>query len=128
MTRSPNLLIWATLVCNGCICAVCGVGWLRVKHLPQIGVDALFAVCRYFFHLFIFKKMQTQNFVLSLEKVKDCIGFQPGSGLHTSLSGMCDCWFGIEKSKGSTDEDAAKVVLDNLGKVILEMGDRSGSK
>lgn len=36
---------------------------------------------------------------------------------------MCDCWFGLEKQKGVTDEDAAQVVLDNLGKKILEMSD-----
>lgn len=52
---------------------------------------------------------------------KYCIGFEKSSGLHISLSKMCDCWFDIEKSNGATDEAAAKVALDKLGKKMLEM-------
>lgn len=68
--------------------------------------------------------MENTKFTLTLEAVKNCIGFEKGSGLHTSLSGMCDCWFGIEKSKGATDEAAARVALDNLGNHMLKMSER----
>jgi len=61
--------------------------------------------------------MQDQTspkFTLTIEKVKECIAFPLGSPLHTDLCGLCDCWFKIEKSKGATDEDAARSTLDML--------------
>lgn len=58
---------------------------------------------------------------ITLDDVKACIGFPKGSLMYSSLAGMCECWFGIENKKGATDEDAANVALDKLGKKMLEM-------
>ena len=66
------------------------------------------------------------QFVLTLEKVKNCIGFEPGSPEYISLSGMCDFWFVLEKEKGHTDEEAANVALNNLVRRLRQMGEVIG--
>ena len=66
--------------------------------------------------------MENQN--LTLDNVKACIGFDENSGLHRSLSGLCDCWNDIEKANGATDDQAARVALDKLGEKITEMDNR----
>ena len=75
--------------------------------------------------------MQDQTnpkFTLTIEKVKECIAFPPGSPLHTTLCALCDCWFEIEKSKGATDEEAARAAFDGLKEKAFEIADRLNSK
>lgn len=69
-----------------------------------------------------------QKFTLTIEKVKECIAFPAGTPLHTTLCGLCDCWFEIEKSNGSTDEEAARVALDALKEKTVEISDRLNLK
>ena len=42
--------------------------------------------------------------------------------MHTSLCGMVDCWYGIAKKNGATDDDAVSVTLDKLGEKMLQLG------
>lgn len=58
---------------------------------------------------------------MTLESIKDCLAFEKGSGLHRSLSSLCDAWFAIDKKNGASDADAAKVVMDKLGAELLEL-------
>lgn len=58
---------------------------------------------------------------LTIERVKECIAFPKESGIYVSLSGMCDCWYGIAKNEGKTDEQAATIALDKLGAKMLEL-------
>jgi hypothetical protein len=57
---------------------------------------------------------------LTLQSIKDCIAFDKTDLLYTSLSGMCDCWYGIEKQKGLDEKQALSVVLNNLSKEMLK--------
>ena len=59
--------------------------------------------------------------VITLQAVKNCIGFQINSNLYIALAGMCDYWFAIEKQKGLSDSDSAVVAFDKLAKKITSM-------
>ncbi len=65
--------------------------------------------------------MEKEKFTLTLEAVKNCIGFDPNSGLYQTLTGMCDSWYAIEKKNGASDEAAAIVALNNLSATLLKM-------
>lgn len=60
----------------------------------------------------------TEKTTLTIGRVKDCIeGYDISS---QALRGMCDCWYGIAKKEGKSDEEAARIALDNLGDTLLK--------
>lgn len=67
--------------------------------------------------------MENETYVLTLQKVKDCIGFQPGEAIRTTLCNMVDLWYEQAKANGAADEAAAGIALEKLGNKLLEMGE-----
>lgn len=58
---------------------------------------------------------------LTIKKVKDCIGFEPGSSLYNTLSQMCDIWYKLALQSGLTEEQAANDALKKLGDRLLSL-------
>jgi hypothetical protein len=54
---------------------------------------------------------------LTLQKVKDCIAFQPP--LKHTLENMVEIWYKIAKRDGASEQEAIMVALDKLGKTLL---------
>lgn len=58
---------------------------------------------------------------LTIEDVKSAVQFPSGSIAHTSLCGLCDCWYAIALQEGKTPEQAAWVAFDKLSKRVAAM-------
>jgi len=65
--------------------------------------------------------IQTQSPPLTIARVKACISFT-GSPIQQTLENLCDCWYEIAKGEGKSDEEAAKVAMDNLAEKLLNFG------
>lgn len=65
---------------------------------------------------------ESTTYVLTLDKIKDVIAFPPSSQIHRTLSSMVDCWYGIAKKEGKTEDEALNETLDKLGKQLLSLG------
>jgi hypothetical protein len=45
--------------------------------------------------------------------------------MYKALSSMVDCWYHIQKGKGSDENDAVKYAFDMLSEKVLEMSRES---
>lgn len=66
--------------------------------------------------------MEPETFVLTLEKVKDFIGFEPGTPIYITLNNACEAWYEHKKRQGGTDEESARYAFDRLGETLLSWG------
>lgn len=64
--------------------------------------------------------MENEKFVLTLEAVKDCIGFPPELPISKTLNNACDLWYEHQKKQGASDEEAARYALDRLEETMLK--------
>lgn len=58
---------------------------------------------------------------MTIEAVKNMVPVPQGSIQHTSLCGLCDCWYAIALKEGKTPEQAAWVALEKLAGKITTM-------
>ena len=63
--------------------------------------------------------VQGDKFVLTLDIVKGCIGFDPNSGLYKSLIQLVDIWYLIAKKDGKSEDDSIWYAFDKLSEKML---------
>ena len=64
---------------------------------------------------------QKQQFVLTMQVIKDTIAFGENHPITKALHGLCDCWYGIAIQEGKTESEALEYTLDCLGEKMLSI-------
>jgi hypothetical protein len=59
---------------------------------------------------------------LTLETVKDCIGFAKNDPINLLFNKLLDSWYEIEISKGESIENAVLTCMEKMGATMIEMG------
>jgi len=69
---------------------------------------------------------EVKDFVLTMDVIKNTIAFGDNNNLTYTLKALCDCWYGIAKQEGKTEDEALRYTLDKLGEKLLSMSKENG--